>query len=202
MNDFYDNDSNCNQSNSAHITVQTYEVIPISTKLGIIEWLDNTRPLKEFIEANYAQAKHDIISQAKPTTKSTSNTIMYAELFISLTKAQVQDEFNKIQSVTPSDLLRRAYYKMTNSYEGFDTLRRQFITSFAVLCTSHYILSIGDRHQSNSDLKLNNFLHPSNLKEALGQMEKVVDGDQTQNKRTQILMQYKSNRCHKLTVDE
>ncbi|CAF2644343.1 unnamed protein product [Rotaria sp. Silwood2] len=149
MNDFYDNDSNCNQSNSAHITVQTYEVIPISTKLGIIEWLDNTRPLKEFIEANYAQAKHDIISQAKPTTKSTSNTIMYAELFISLTKAQVQDEFNKIQSVTPSDLLRRAYYKMTNSYEGFDTLRRQFITSFAVLCTSHYILSIGDRHQSN-----------------------------------------------------
>ncbi|CAF0950235.1 unnamed protein product [Rotaria sordida] len=202
MNDFYDNDSNCNQSNSAHITVQTYEVIPISTKLGIIEWLDNTRPLKEFIEANYAQAKHDIISQAKPTTKSTSNTIMYAELFISLTKAQVQDEFNKIQSVTPSDLLRRAYYKMTNSYEGFDTLRRQFIKSFAVLCTSHYILSIGDRHQSNSDLKLNNFLHPSNLKEALDQMEKVVDGDQTQNKRTQILMQYKSNRCHKLTVDE
>jgi hypothetical protein len=40
------------------------------------------------------------------------------------------------------------------------------------------------------------------LKEALRQMEKVVGGDQTQNKRAQILMQYGSNRYHKLTVDE
>ncbi|CAF1029633.1 unnamed protein product [Rotaria sordida] len=353
MNDLYDNDPNCNQSNSAHITVQTYKVIPMSTKLGMIEWLDNTRPLKELIETNYTQAEHDIISQgqhprklyqdyvtnvfqkAKPTAKSTSNTIMYAELFTSLTKAQVQDEFNKIQSIIPSDLLRRAYYKMANSHEGFYTLRRQFITSYAVLCTSHYILGIGDRHQSNflidtssgqvigidfgsafnaatihlpvpelipirltrqlvqlmspigtnglfratmihtmnalrensdlllstmdvfikeplmewmehalktskqvsqsesstirsddtyakdrirsarlklnginpavitgSDLKLNNFLRPSSLKEALHQMEKVVGGDQTQNKRAQILMQYQSNRYQKLTVDE
>ncbi len=40
------------------------------------------------------------------------------------------------------------------------------------------------------------------MKEALRQMEKVVGGDQTQNKRAQILMQYGSNRYHKLTVDE
>ncbi len=52
------------------------------------------------------------------------------------------------------------------------------------------------------DLKLNNFLRPSSVKEALRQMEKVVGGDQTQNKRAQILMQYGSNRYHKLTVDE
>jgi hypothetical protein len=52
------------------------------------------------------------------------------------------------------------------------------------------------------DLKLNNFLRPSTLKEALRQMEKVVGGDQTQNKRAQILMQYGSNRYHQLTVDE
>ncbi|CAF4594242.1 unnamed protein product [Rotaria sp. Silwood2] len=37
---------------------------------------------------------------------------------------------------------------------------------------------------------------------ALRQMENVVDGDQIQNKRAQILMQYQSNRYHKLTVDE
>lgn len=54
----------------------------------------------------------------------------------------------------------------------------------------------------SSDLKLNNFLRPSNLKEAMRQMEKVVGGDQTQNKRAQMLMQYGSNRFHKLTVDE
>ncbi|CAF1392236.1 unnamed protein product [Adineta steineri] len=353
MNDLYENDPNCHQSNSAHISIKTYKVIPMSSKLGMIEWLDNTRPLKELIEECYTTAENDIISQgqhprklyqdyvtntyqkAKPTAKSTNNTIMYAELFVSLTKNQVQDEFNKIQSVIPSDLLRRAYYKMANSHEGFYTLRQQFITSYAVLCTSHYILGIGDRHQSNflidtlsgqvigidfgsafnaatihlpvpelipirltrqliqlmspigtaglfratmihtmnvlrensdlllstmnvfikeplmewmehalktskqitqsesntirsddtyakdrirsarlklnginpaiitsCDLKLNNFLRPSSLKEALRHMEKVVGGDQTMNKRAQIMMQYGSNRFHKLTVDE
>lgn len=55
---------------------------------------------------------------------------------------------------------------------------------------------------SSSDIKLNQFLRPSALKEALRQMEKVVGGDQTENKRAQILLQYQSNRYHQLTVDE
>jgi hypothetical protein len=55
---------------------------------------------------------------------------------------------------------------------------------------------------SRSDLKLNSFLRSSNLKEARRQMEKVVGGDQTQNKRAQFLIKYDSNRYHKLTVDE
>ncbi len=167
MNDLYDNDPNCNQSNSAHIAVRTYKVIPMSSKLGMIEWLDNTRPLKDLIEESYNDAELDIITnqgqhprklyqdyvtntyqKSKPTAKTANNTLMYAELFLSLTKAQVQEEFNQIQSVIPADLLRRAYYKIAISHEGFYTLRRQFITSYAVLCTSQYILGIGDRHQS------------------------------------------------------
>jgi DNA-dependent protein kinase catalytic subunit len=153
----------------------------MSSKLGMIEWLDNTHPLKELIEESYTNAERDIISQgqhprklyqdyvtnafqkAKPTAKSTNNTIMYAELFVSLTKSQVQDEFNKIQSIIPSDLLRRAYYKMANSHEGFYTLRRQFITSYAVLCTSHYILGIGDRHQSKYNQSISNYILNNNF---------------------------------------
>ena len=141
-------------------------VIPMSSKLGMIEWLDNTRPLKELIDECYTKAEQDVISQgqhprklfqdyvtsayqrAKPSAKSTSNTLMYAELFVSLTKNEVREEFNKVQAVIPSDLLRRAYYKIANSHEGFYTLRQQFVTSYAILCTSHYILGIGDRHQS------------------------------------------------------
>ncbi|CAF3651048.1 unnamed protein product [Rotaria socialis] len=354
MNDLYDNDPNCNQSNSAHIAVRTYKVIPMSSKLGMIEWLDNTRPLKDLIEESYNSQELDVITNqgqhprklyqdyvtttyqtAKPAAKTANNTLMYAELFLSLTKDQVREEFNRIQSVVPADLLRRAYYKIANSHEGFYTLRRQFITSYAVLCTSQYILGIGDRHQSNflidttsgqiigidfgsafnaatihlpvpelipirltrqltqlmspvgtaglfratmiqtmnalrensdlllstmdvfikeplmewmehalrtskqvaqnetnivdsddtyakdriksarlklnginpavitgSDLKLNNFLRSSNLKEARRRMEKVVAGDRIETKRAQILLQYNSSRHHKLTVDE
>lgn len=141
-------------------------VIPMSSKLGMIEWLDHTRPLKELIDECYTPAEQAVLAQgqhprklyqdyvtnnfqkAKPSVKSMSNTVLYAELFLSLSKAQVQEEFRRIQSIVPADLLRRAYYKMANSHEGFYTLRRQFITSYAVLCTSQYILGIGDRHQS------------------------------------------------------
>lgn len=54
----------------------------------------------------------------------------------------------------------------------------------------------------SSDIKLNQFLRPSALKDAVRQMEKIIGGDQTMNKRAQILLQYRSNRYHQLTVDE
>lgn len=142
-------------------------MIPMSSKLGMIEWLDNTRPLKDLLEESYSETELDLIThqgqhprklyqdyvtnayqQAKPSAKIANNTLMYAELFLSLSKAQVQEEFHRIQSMVPADLLRRAYYNIANSHEGFYTLRRQFMTSYAVLCTSQYILGIGDRHQS------------------------------------------------------
>ncbi|CAF1416480.1 unnamed protein product [Rotaria sordida] len=44
---------------------------------------------------------------------------MYAQLFLSLTKAQLQEEFNHIQSVIPVDLLRRAKYYTQYSKEQF-----------------------------------------------------------------------------------
>ncbi len=53
-----------------------------------------------------------------------------------------------------------------------------------------------------SDLKLNSFLRSSNLKDARRKMEKIVIGDQIENKRAQILLKYSTNRYHKLTVDE
>ena len=71
--------------------------------------------------------------QSKPAVKTMSNTMLYA------------------------DLLRRAYYKLATSHEGFYTLRRQFVLSYALLCISHYILGIGDRHQSKYVLP---FLYP------------------------------------------
>ncbi|CAF2135130.1 unnamed protein product [Rotaria magnacalcarata] len=62
MNDLYDNDPNYNQSNSAHIAVRTYKVIPMSSKFGMIEWLDNIRPLKDLIEESYNDSELDIIT--------------------------------------------------------------------------------------------------------------------------------------------
>lgn len=46
-------------------------------------------------------------------------------------------------------ICRRAFLKMCNSPEAFLSLRSHFISSHALLCVSHWILGIGDRHLSN-----------------------------------------------------
>ncbi|CAF1286327.1 unnamed protein product, partial [Rotaria sordida] len=101
-----------------HIALRTYKVIPMSSKLGMIECLDNTCLLKDLIQESYNDNQLDIITNQ---AKTANNTIMYAQLFLSLTKAQLQEEFNHIQSVIPVDLLRRAYYKIANYHQAFYT---------------------------------------------------------------------------------
>lgn len=141
----------------------SFSVIPMSSKLGMIQWLDNTKPLKEIIEEAYRPGEVNAetaprrlyqeyvqrtFQKGKASVKQSSTTMVYAELFLQLDREQVRQEFERIQSTIPPDLLRRAYYKLSNSHEGFFTLRRELIVSYATLCTSQYILGIGDRHQS------------------------------------------------------
>lgn len=44
---------------------------------------------------------------------------------------------------------RRAFVKMSTTPEAFLSLRSHFASSHALLCISHWVLGIGDRHLSN-----------------------------------------------------
>ncbi|CAG5895668.1 unnamed protein product [Menidia menidia] len=88
------------------LQLRTYQVIPITTRIGLIEWMENTCTLKEF-------------------------------LYNTMTEGEQQRA------------ARRAFLKMCNSPEAFLSLRSHFISSHALLCVSHWILGIGDRHLSN-----------------------------------------------------
>lgn len=46
-------------------------------------------------------------------------------------------------------VFRRAFVRMSTTPEAFLALRSHFSSSHAVLCISHWILGIGDRHLSN-----------------------------------------------------
>uniref|UniRef100_A0A8C4XNR5 DNA-dependent protein kinase catalytic subunit n=1 Tax=Falco tinnunculus TaxID=100819 RepID=A0A8C4XNR5_FALTI len=57
--------------------------------------------------------------------------------------------FKSRENSVPEDLLRRAFVKMSTSPEAFLSLRSHFASSHALMCISHWILGIGDRHLLN-----------------------------------------------------
>ena len=47
------------------------------------------------------------------------------------------------------NLFRRSLEKLSTSPEEYFAMRQRFATSYASMCVGHWILGIGDRHQSN-----------------------------------------------------
>uniref|UniRef100_A0A672TW27 DNA-dependent protein kinase catalytic subunit n=1 Tax=Strigops habroptila TaxID=2489341 RepID=A0A672TW27_STRHB len=125
MNIILSQDATCRQRN---MQLKTYQVIPMTTRLGLIKWLENTCTLKEFLK----------------------NTNVIPSLICrNANRTETVKSFRSRESSVPEDLLRRAFVKMSTSPEAFLSLRSHFASSHALMCISHWILGIGDRHLSN-----------------------------------------------------
>uniref|UniRef100_A0A8C4S1N9 DNA-dependent protein kinase catalytic subunit n=1 Tax=Erpetoichthys calabaricus TaxID=27687 RepID=A0A8C4S1N9_ERPCA len=100
MNIILSRDAACSQRN---LQLKTYHVIPMTTRIGLIEWLENTCTLKEFL----------------------------------------------LNRMSENEARKKAFMQMSMTPEAFLSLRSHFASSHALMCISHWILGIGDRHLSN-----------------------------------------------------
>ncbi|XP_061454380.1 DNA-dependent protein kinase catalytic subunit isoform X2 [Rhineura floridana] len=158
MNTVLSRDAACSQRN---MQLKTYQVIPMTTRLGLIEWLENTCTLKEFLLKNMSeQEKNDYNSPKGPRAdyndwlskmaeRNTSNITRYISMYKRASRTETVMSFHRRQSRVPEDLLRRAFVKMSTTPEALLSLRSHFASSHALMCISHWILGIGDRHLSN-----------------------------------------------------
>uniref|UniRef100_A0A8C0EK33 DNA-dependent protein kinase catalytic subunit n=1 Tax=Bubo bubo TaxID=30461 RepID=A0A8C0EK33_BUBBB len=126
MNIILSQDATCSQRN---MRLKTYQVIPMTTskkgpRATYSEWLSKTGG-----KAQGISRYHVMYRNARRTETVTS--------------------FRSRESSVPEDLLRRAFVKMSTSPETFLSLRSHFASSHALMCISHWILGIGDRHLSN-----------------------------------------------------
>ncbi|XP_037550083.1 DNA-dependent protein kinase catalytic subunit [Nematolebias whitei] len=155
MNIVLSHDTSCTQRG---LQLHTYQVIPITTRIGLIEWMENTCTLKEFLyntmtdeeqqrAGRCAEIYHDWLSNFG--SASTNNIFLYGLAYRKAKRADAVNNFLKVLQQVPSDLLKRAFLKMCSSPEAFLSLRSHFISSHALLCISNWILGIGDRHLSN-----------------------------------------------------
>uniref|UniRef100_A0A8C3Q098 DNA-dependent protein kinase catalytic subunit n=1 Tax=Chrysolophus pictus TaxID=9089 RepID=A0A8C3Q098_CHRPC len=146
MNIVLSRDAACSQRN---MQLKTYQVIPMTTRLGLIKWLENTCTLKEFLRNSMTEEEDTNYNSRKGPRAAYSDW---------LSKMGGKCAFNDcllgnrslicMQQVT-SVLPRRAFVKMSTSPEAFLALRSHFASSHALMCISHWILGIGDRHLSN-----------------------------------------------------
>ncbi|XP_039235694.1 DNA-dependent protein kinase catalytic subunit isoform X2 [Pipra filicauda] len=157
MNVILSQDAACSQRN---MQLKTYQVIPMTTRLGLIKWLENTCTLKEFLK-NSMSEEEDISYNSKKGPRATYSEWLskmsgkaqgisrYRAMYSNASRREAVMSFKSRESSVPEDLLRRAFVKMSTSPEAFLSLRSHFASSHALMCISHWILGIGDRHLSN-----------------------------------------------------
>ncbi|XP_042320371.1 DNA-dependent protein kinase catalytic subunit [Sceloporus undulatus] len=156
MNTILSRNAACSQRN---MQLKTYQVIPMTTRIGLIEWLENTCTLKEFLMNSMSeQEKHDYNSPKGPRTDyndwltkmgNTTTIARYITMYKRASRTETVMSFQSRENHVPKDLLRRAFVKMSTTPEALLSLRSHFASSHALMCISHWILGIGDRHLSN-----------------------------------------------------
>lgn len=158
MNVILSRDAACSQRN---MQLRTYRVVPMTSRLGLIEWIENTFTLKDILLNNMTQEEKaaylsndiraPIIDYKEWLAKMSGkhDAAAYVLMYKGANHTETVMAFRKRESKVPADLLKRAFVKMSTGPEAFLALRSHFSTSHALLCISHWLLGIGDRHLNN-----------------------------------------------------
>ncbi|XP_060788690.1 DNA-dependent protein kinase catalytic subunit-like isoform X1 [Neoarius graeffei] len=154
MNIILSQDTACSQRS---LMLRTYQVVPITSRIGLIEWMENTCTLKDFLASKTTDKEQKNImvpnqiydSWLSKIAGRTEGIRRYAETYRKANRTDTVNNFKRIEQSVPEDLLRRAFVKMSTTPEAFLSLRSHFTSSHALLCISHWVLGIGDRHLSN-----------------------------------------------------
>eukprot|EP01155_Anaeramoeba_flamelloides_P010613 Anaeramoba_flamelloidesa325894_113.p1 GENE.a325894_113~~a325894_113.p1 ORF type:complete len:915 (+),score=279.52 a325894_113:361-3105(+) len=156
-------DPKCSQR---RLSIKSYKVIPFTTKVGIIEWLQNTKPFKNVLTdvlkkfSNNDESHHllftnchtkymEWLNKFQTFGKKSSLMNKYLKMYQSASKSDVIENFQAIERDIPWYLFRQALMFMSNSPETFLQVRNNFAKTLSTFSISSYILGIGDRHLSN-----------------------------------------------------
>ncbi|XP_067044034.1 DNA-dependent protein kinase catalytic subunit-like isoform X2 [Acropora muricata] len=158
MNDVMASDPACSQRG---LRLRTYQVIPMTPRVGLIEWIQNTKPFKDVLQDAMTQTELDNYRGNDGPRKRHAKWIQkfkgdianpksfYGEMYKKANRTETERSFQQKVGQVPWDLLRRSFIKLAASPEAFLILRSHFAKTHSCLSICQYILGIGDRHLSN-----------------------------------------------------
>ncbi|KAG1446515.1 hypothetical protein G6F56_009543 [Rhizopus delemar] len=128
---------------SQDIRIATYNVIPMATNLGLIEWVDNTKPLRGCIEEEVVNKGKMVRMQDKYRNwiaqKGGKGIGGYQKAF-ALPREEITKNLNETSAIVESTHLRDFLMRLSSSPEAFLFLRKNFAHSLAAISIYGYIL--------------------------------------------------------------
>eukprot|EP00088_Acartia_fossae_P026836 TRINITY_DN2760_c0_g1_i1.p1 TRINITY_DN2760_c0_g1~~TRINITY_DN2760_c0_g1_i1.p1 ORF type:complete len:995 (+),score=207.63 TRINITY_DN2760_c0_g1_i1:139-3123(+) len=137
------------------LQIQTYSVIPLSDKQGLIEFVPNTSPLLDFIKVGGKSTSdvdkaHDLLYKGlEQLTNTKANVNKTFKEAGRVKREPIIANYQKALKSTERDHLRGSLVKLSAGLKEFYLMRKNFVTSYAVVSAMQWILGIGDRHLSN-----------------------------------------------------
>ncbi|XP_025836118.1 DNA-dependent protein kinase catalytic subunit-like [Agrilus planipennis] len=161
MNNVLISDTNCNQR---QLRIQTYEVIPLTDSLGLIQWVKHTVGLGDFMKEVFDKDNSICESVSNKyaswiqsvSRKKLSIVQQYGTVSMEFSRDKTIKNYRNLVSSIPWDCLRQAFWNISIDSESFFALRHTFAVSYSVMCIAQWILGIGDRHLSNTKISLEN----------------------------------------------
>ncbi|EDQ84433.1 uncharacterized protein MONBRDRAFT_30238 [Monosiga brevicollis MX1] len=130
MNRILAHDRACQQR---RLNLRTYAVIPMTTRLGLLEWMDNTTTLRDFVMQSDEDEKD--IQRAKETY------LLFANKFADKrAHSSVADNITRVLVKGTRSDVKLAFEKAQSMHYG---------RTLSTINICQYILGIGDRHLSN-----------------------------------------------------
>ncbi|CAN8029863.1 unnamed protein product [Ixodes persulcatus] len=159
MNALFTADPSCR---AKHLQLVTYGVVPLTTRVGLIEWLDGTVVLKDFQRRGLDEGSQGNLAYQKGSLEirlffsgrarcSRSFGLWSTEDYAKAYKepSQAVSRFGRCVQQASRESLSKALLGLSSCPEAFFALRSRFVLSHATLCVAHWVLGVGDRHLGN-----------------------------------------------------
>ncbi|XP_058119167.1 DNA-dependent protein kinase catalytic subunit-like [Anopheles ziemanni] len=154
------------------LELRTYQVVPIRSDFGMIEWLEGTVSLQQiaaqagprynpsndrgqaYVRDQYAKflrvaSKRVSASVSDEAVSRLDSQALYGQAASHCPPARFRLKYIELSQTIRGDTLKRALFDMTTSPEAFYRLRMNFGRSLAAMDITCWVLGIGDRHLSN-----------------------------------------------------